>query len=134
VKVMAPRVHGRCRRAHQEDVSLVGVSTAAPGIAVPLHGIQDALKAERGRGGSSLIVGIGLEHKRCLSGTDARVGTLGLDGLKHTINKDRIQERGKGAPLSHTAVHSQRGREATSKGYPSRVSLIEGINEAPHLT
>jgi hypothetical protein len=131
---MASSCRGRIRRAHEEDVSLIGVSTAAPGIAVPLHGIQDALKADRGRGDSSLIVGIGLEHQRCASSMEARVGTLGLDGVKHTINKDRIQERGKGAPLSHTAVHSQRGREATSKGHPSRASLIEGINEAPHLT
>jgi methylmalonyl-CoA mutase cobalamin-binding subunit len=58
VKFMSASVNDRVRRAHQEDVSLVGVSKAAPGIAVPFHGIQDALKAERGRGGSSLIVGI----------------------------------------------------------------------------
>jgi hypothetical protein len=57
-----------------------------------------------------------------------------LDRLKHAINKDRIQERGQGASLSHTAVHSQRGRKATSQGYPGRAALIEGIDEAPHLT
>jgi hypothetical protein len=65
VKFMAASVNGRVRRAHQEDVRLVGVSTAAPCIAVPFHGIQDALKVDRGRGGSSLIVGISLEHQRC---------------------------------------------------------------------
>jgi hypothetical protein len=76
-----------------------------------------------------LIVGIRLEHQRCLSSMDARVGTVSLDGLKHTVNKGRIQERGKGSPLSHTTVHSHRGREATSKRFPGRTSVREGINE-----
>jgi hypothetical protein len=40
----------------------------------------------------------------------------------------------RGVPLSHTAVHRQRRREATSQGYPGRAALIEGIDEAPHLT
>jgi hypothetical protein len=128
---MAQSVSSRVQRAYQEDTYFVGVSTAASGIAVPLHCIQDALKADPGRGSSSLI-GMGLEHQRCLPSTDARVGTLGLDRVKHAINKDSIQERGQGVPLSHTAVHSQRRREVTSKGYPGRAHLIEGINEASH--
>jgi hypothetical protein len=108
---MASNVSGRIRRARQEDVSLVGVSTTAPGIAVPLHCIQDSLKAERGRGRRSLIVSVGLEHQRCVPSTDSRVGTLDLDRLKHTINKDRIEERGQGAPLRHTAVHRDEDRQ-----------------------
>jgi hypothetical protein len=69
-----------------------------------------------------------------LPSTDAKVGTLGLDRLKHIINKDRIQERRQGAPLCHTAMHRQRGGEAASKGHLGRASLLEGIDEAPHLT
>jgi hypothetical protein len=38
---MAPSVSSRVQRVHQEGVSLVRVSTAAPGITVPLHCIQD---------------------------------------------------------------------------------------------
>jgi hypothetical protein len=80
------------------------------------------------------MVGIGLEHQRCLPSTDARVSTLGLDRLKYTINKDRIQERGQGAPLRHSAMFRQRGGEAASKRHPGRALLREGIDEAPHLT
>jgi hypothetical protein len=40
--------HSCIQRAHQEDVSLVGVSTAAPGIPILLHCIQDALEPDWG--------------------------------------------------------------------------------------
>jgi hypothetical protein len=46
VKIIALSISSRVRRAHQDVVSLIGVSAAAPGIAVPLHHIQDALKEE----------------------------------------------------------------------------------------
>jgi hypothetical protein len=64
VEVVTLDLRSCSRRAHQEYMPLVGNSTAAPGIAVPLRCIKNALKAKWGRGGSSLIVVVGLKHKQ----------------------------------------------------------------------
>jgi hypothetical protein len=85
-----PSVHPPVRGAQQKDVSLIGVSTAGPGIAVSFHCIYDALQADWGRRGSRLIVGMGLVHQRRVPSNDARDGSLILHRLKHAINKDSI--------------------------------------------
>jgi hypothetical protein len=46
--------------------------------------------------------------------------------MSSTKTAYEIGDRGQGTPLSQTAVHSQRGREAAIKGYPGSAALIEG--------
>jgi hypothetical protein len=59
-----------------------------------------AQQARGAGGGRDLIIGIGLQDKGGMTSEETKVSTLGVHGVKQTINQNRIQK----STFAHTDV------------------------------
>jgi hypothetical protein len=62
-QVMVSSLRHSSRRPYEEDMTLVGVGTAAPGVTIALHSVEDALKAQGAGRGRDFVIGIGLQDQ-----------------------------------------------------------------------
>jgi hypothetical protein len=86
-KVMATSLSHSIRRPHEEDMTLVGVGSAAPGVTIALHSVEDSLKAQGAGRSRDFVIGIGLQYKQGSTSEEARVSTLGEHRGKQAIDK-----------------------------------------------
>jgi hypothetical protein len=118
---------------HKEDMTLVGVGTAAPGITIALHSMEDALKAQGAGRGRNFVTGIGLQNSRGSTSEETTVCTLGVHRVKQAINQSRIQKRRQRAALGDPTMHRLGHRLAAVDTRSDRAALERGINESPEL-
>jgi hypothetical protein len=122
------------RWPHQENMTLVGVGTTAPGVTIALHSVEDALKAPGAGRGRDFVIGIGLQDKGGITSQETRVSTFGVHRVKQAINENRVQKRRQRAALRYPTMHSQGRGLAAVDTRSGRAALVKGINEAPEFS
>jgi hypothetical protein len=114
-------------------MTIVSVGTAAPGVTIALHSVEDALEAQWAGRGRDFVMGIGLLDKQGITSEEARVSTLGVHRGKQAIDKNRIQKRRQRAALGYHTVHSQGHRLGAVDARSGRAALVKGMNESPEF-
>jgi hypothetical protein len=92
-KVMVRSFRHPSRRPHKEDMTLVGVGTAASRVTIALHRVEDALKAQWAGRGRDFVMGIGMQDKGGISNEETRVSRFGVHRGKQAISQSHMQKR-----------------------------------------